>query len=73
MARSQVMQNVTWKNILSTMHAQIQQDARIMTDELNVSTEPGKDFASHETVAHGKGEFVRGDVHINTAEGYFYS
>ncbi len=34
---------------------------------------PGKDFASHETLAHGEGEYVRGDVHINTAEATFLS
>ena len=28
-------------------------------------------FASHETVNHGIGEYVRGDVHTNTIEGYF--
>ena len=31
----------------------------------------GKGFASHETVAHGKDEYVRGDVYTNTVEGYF--
>ncbi|MFZ1992318.1 MAG: IS1595 family transposase, partial [Alphaproteobacteria bacterium] len=28
-------------------------------------------FASHETVNHGIGEYVRGDAHTNTIEGYF--
>jgi transposase-like protein len=28
-------------------------------------------FASHETVNHGIGEYVRGNVHTNTIEGYF--
>jgi hypothetical protein len=28
-------------------------------------------FASHEHVNHGAGEYVRGDAHTNTAEGYF--
>lgn len=27
--------------------------------------------ASHETVIHAKGEYVRGDVHTNTVEGFF--
>lgn len=31
----------------------------------------GKEFASHETVDHGKDEYVRGDVHTNTVEGFF--
>ncbi len=28
-------------------------------------------FASHEVVNHGAGEYVRGDAHTNTVEGYF--
>src|SRR5215204_6429719 len=31
----------------------------------------GKVFASHEAVEHKEGEYVRGDVHTNTIEGYF--
>ena len=70
-ARSQVMEHVTGKNIKATLEAQVSKDAQLMTDELNVYTEAGKSFASHETVEHGKGEYVRGKAHINTAEGYF--
>ena len=32
---------------------------------------PDQDFASHETVNHSAGEYVRGDVHINTTESRF--
>ena len=28
-------------------------------------------FASHKTVIHSIGEYVRGDAHTNTVEGYF--
>ncbi len=31
----------------------------------------GPHFARHETVNHGIGEYVRGDAHTNTVEGYF--
>ncbi len=31
----------------------------------------GKEFARHEMVDHGAGEYVRGDAHSNTVEGYF--
>jgi hypothetical protein len=33
--------------------------------------EIGETFAAHETVRHSSGEYVRGDVHTNSAEGYF--
>jgi hypothetical protein len=31
----------------------------------------GKEFARHEMVDHGALEYVRGDAHSNTVEGYF--
>ncbi len=60
-----------YQNIKQTLHEQVSKEARLMTDELNVYIQSGQAFASHETVEHGKGEYVRGDVHINTAEDYF--
>jgi hypothetical protein len=42
-----------------------------MTDEWNVFTGIGWNFASHGTVQHSKDEYVRGDVHTNTVEGFF--
>jgi|ERR1700737_3367877 len=32
----------------------------------------GRDFASHEAVNHTEKEYVRGDVTINTVEGYYF-
>src|SRR5215212_6429648 len=31
----------------------------------------GPEFAKHETVNHGANEYVRGEAHTNTVEGYF--
>jgi hypothetical protein len=42
-----------------------------MTDGSPVYTAPGQVFASHETVNHSEGEYVRGDAHSNTVENYF--
>ena len=42
-----------------------------MTDAYQVYREPGKMFAAHETVDHGTGEYVRGDAHTNTVEGFY--
>ena len=39
-----------------------------MTDENNAYIGLGPEYASHETVTHGTGEYVRGDIHTNTAE-----
>ena len=42
-----------------------------MTDEANAYRNIGKRFASHESVNHSKDEYVRGDAHVNSAEGFF--
>jgi hypothetical protein len=43
----------------------------MMTDEGTYYRELGREFASHQTVNHKQEEYVRGDVHTNTAEGFF--
>ncbi|MEW8551660.1 MAG: IS1595 family transposase [Candidatus Thiodiazotropha endolucinida] len=57
------------------MKEQIKQDSRIVTDEAGQYCHTRKpltdEFESHEYVKHGMGEYVRGDVHTNTVEGYF--
>ena len=42
-----------------------------MTDEAGQYAHLNKDFASHEFVVHGAEEYVRGDVHTNTLEGFY--
>ena len=42
-----------------------------MTDEAGQYRKTGREFASHETVNHSIGEYVRGDAHTNTVENYF--
>src|SRR6185437_9041064 len=49
----------------------IARESRLHTDESRLYPEVGALFASHESVKHSAGEYVRGDVHTNSAEGYF--
>jgi transposase-like protein len=49
----------------------VAEEAALMTDESRLYTEVGAGFASHETVRHVDGEYVRGKAHTNTIEGYF--
>lgn len=46
-------------------------ESRLHTDESRLYTGADKAFATHETVKHSAGEYVRGDVHTNSAEGFF--
>jgi hypothetical protein len=42
-----------------------------MTDEAGQYAHLGKHFTEHDFVTHGTGEYVRGDVHTNTLEGFY--
>ncbi len=45
--------------------------SRLHTDESRLYTGADAHTATHETVKHSAGEYVRGDVHTNSAEGFF--
>ena len=70
-ARSKAMHKVTAENVGDMLQEHVEAHARLMTDSAPVYTGPGATFASHETVNHPEGEYVRGDAHSNTVEGFF--
>jgi hypothetical protein len=49
----------------------IARETRLHTDESKLYNDAAAHFAAHETVKHSAGEYVRDDVHTNSAEGYF--
>jgi transposase-like protein len=49
----------------------IAHESRLHTDESRLYIGAGELFVSHETVKHSAKEYARGDVHTNSAEGYF--
>jgi transposase-like protein len=70
--RSQVMPRVTGENIRQVLKDQVSiSKARIMTDGFGAYVNLKKHGYNHESVDHAKDEYVRGDVHTNTVEGYF--
>jgi transposase-like protein len=58
-------------DLVPIIKANVAKETAIMTDEAGQYHNLGADFASHESVNHGKEEYVRGDVHTNTVEGYY--
>jgi transposase-like protein len=58
-------------NVAEIVRDNIARETRLMTDESKLYVKVGAEFASHETVNHSAKEYVRGDVHTNTIEGYF--
>jgi hypothetical protein len=51
--------------------ANIARESRLHTDESKLYHGADAHFSAHETVKHVAKEYARGDVHTNSAEGYF--
>jgi transposase-like protein len=58
-------------DVEQVVNANLAKESALMTDEANWYKAVGKEFASHETVVHSKDEYVRGNVHTNTVEGFY--
>ncbi len=69
--RSVHVDDVTAKTIIPIVNDNITKEARIMTDAAATYYGKLEDFAGHDAVNHAANEYVRGDVHTNTVEGYF--
>jgi transposase-like protein len=69
--RSIHVDDIKAQTVVPILKANIAREARVMTDEAGQYIHLKKEFAEHGVVRHGKGEYVRGDVHTNTLEGYF--
>jgi transposase-like protein len=70
-ARSFHMPNVRGENLRSVLAVHADRASHLMTDEAAAFTEIGWNFASHGSVKHSADEYVRGDIHTNTIEGFF--
>jgi transposase-like protein len=68
--RSFRIANVTGETLGSAIRHHVAREAHLRTDSYPSYKKVGKEYASHETVNH-MDEYVRGDVHTNTAENYF--
>jgi transposase-like protein len=69
--RSHHVPEVTARTLRPILHAQLDGGSALMTDGEGQFRILGADYARHEVVDHGIGEYVRGDAHTNTIEGYF--
>ena len=69
--RSFHIDNATAREITPIVNANVAKEAKIMTDDGRHYSKQFSDYESHETVRHSLGEYVVGQVHTNTVEGYF--
>lgn len=69
--RSFHVENTKTETVTAILKANIAKETAIMTDEAGQYRKLHQHFASHDYTLHGRGEYVRGDIHSNTIEGYF--
>lgn len=69
--RSFHVEGTTVADIAPIVRDNIAKESRLMTDDGRHYTKIGRLFASHESVNHTEDEYVRGDAHTNTVEGFF--
>jgi transposase-like protein len=69
--RSHHVPVVSTENLRPIIEAQIEGATVVYTDEGPTAKRLGRYFEKNDSVNHSLGEYVRGDVHTNTIEGYF--
>jgi transposase-like protein len=69
--RSFHVDRATKETVSKIVRENVDKETKLYTDESRLYTEVGKEFAEHETVNHTGKEYVRGEVHSNTVEGYY--
>lgn len=69
--RSHHVPAVNAKTLWPILVSQVDRGTFLMTDESAPAKMMGREFGNHQSVNHHIGEYVRGDAHTNTIEGYF--
>ena len=70
--RRRVVTDVSGKTLKAAIREVVHPQARLITDEYVAYQGIGSEYAGgHQSVCHGAREYVRGDVHTNTAESSF--
>jgi len=70
-ARSFHVDGTSTKDVMPILRANIARETKIVTDEAGQYKHLKREFAGHDFVRHGQGEYGRGEIHTNTIEGYF--
>ena len=69
--RSFHVENADKPTINKIVADNIASESYLFTDESRIYGDADQLFAEHSTVKHSRKEYVRGDVHTNTVEGFF--
>jgi transposase-like protein len=69
-ARASVVADLSMDEVERVLDKEVDPGAHLMSDEWKAFVAVGQNFAAHETVQHGRREYVRGRVHANSVEGF---
>jgi transposase-like protein len=70
--RAKTIEHVDAKTLKNAIRGNVERSATIMTDQFGSYHGIGDEFeGGHYKVDHGRGEYVRGEAHVNTSESYF--
>ena len=70
-AFGQVIPNVRMATLQPLINRNAQKNSTILTDELRSYSRVRVNGYNHETIKHGMGEYVRGQIHTNSIEGFW--
>ena len=70
-ARSFHVDGTKASDLMPIIKANVKAGSHVMTDEAGQYAHLNKHFTEHDFVRHSAGEYGRGEVHINTAEGFY--
>lgn len=68
---TKVVENVKRSTLQPIIKENVEEGSTVHTDELTSYKTLGKEGYEHKTVNHGRGEYVRDDIHVNSLEGYW--
>lgn len=69
--KAEVRPSISSRNAVGFVHRHVQVGSTVHTDEAGIYSRVGGLLYSHETINHGAGEYVRGDVTTNGIESVF--
>jgi transposase-like protein len=69
--RSIVVDDLKASTVVPILRENIAKEAQVYTDEASYYAKQALDFAGHDFVRHGQGEYGRGVIHTNIIEGFF--
>lgn len=69
-ARAAVVTDLSYRDTEQVLEPQVTPTASLVSDEWKAFMAIGEGFASHESVNHSQGEYVRGSAHVNSVEGF---